>query len=300
MSDLTERKFSLGGRLVFSWKKGQYPVVLTSYDLLKTIAILLMVIDHIGVYIYPDETWFRILGRLCVPIWFFLIGYARTRDISLKVLLGAAIIALGNMAAGENLFPLSILLTLMVGRYYIDAWMGAGRRGGEPFLGLFFLLMMLYFPAAIAFEYGTIGFLFTVFGALCRYRQDAEGYLSKEYKRQITYFAIASFASFIILQSMQLEYLSGQQLSVLCLGMAVVYFILNRFSGAELPNITNALPAFIVWTFKFTGRRTLEIYVAHLLLLKAYGLYSDPERFHLFQWNWVSEGTAGFLASIFK
>ena len=53
---------------------------LTSYDLLKTLALVLMVIDHIGYFFYPEEMWWRVLGRLSVPIWFFLIGYANARD----------------------------------------------------------------------------------------------------------------------------------------------------------------------------------------------------------------------------
>lgn len=284
----------------FTWKKQKFPSVLTSYDLLKTIAVLLMVIDHIGIYFYPDESWFRVLGRLCVPIWFFLIGYARTRDISLKVLLGAVLIAVGNMAAGEVLLPLSILVTLMIGRYYVDVWMRPARKGGEAFAGLFFFLLILYMPASIIFEYGTLGFLFTVFGALCRYRQDSGEKLSDEYTRQITFFAAASFVVFTVLQAMPMKYLDGAQLCVLVLGMAAVYFVLNRFRYSELVNITNALPSFFVRLFQLTGRYTLEIYVLHLLVFKMYGLYADPERFQFMGWSWASEGTVSFLEAIMK
>ncbi len=44
------------------------PRDLTSYDLLKTLAVILMIIDHVGHHFFPDEMWFRVVGRLCVPI----------------------------------------------------------------------------------------------------------------------------------------------------------------------------------------------------------------------------------------
>ncbi|MFP4313277.1 MAG: TraX family protein [Alphaproteobacteria bacterium] len=274
------------------------PLNLTSYDFLKTIAIVLMIVDHIGVYFYPEEEWFRILGRLCVPIWFFLIGYARTRDIPFKVILGIALIAGGNMVAGEFLFPVSILVTLMIGRYCIDIFMRAARKGGEPMAGLYFMLVLLTFPTAFIFEYGTMGLLFTVFGALCRFRQDYADMIPPAYNRQIGFFALGSFIAFIIMQVAPMEVLTGAQLLVLCIGMGGVYYILNRFSPAELPTITARLPKLITFIVKLTGRRTLEIYVAHLLVFKALGLYLYPDRFQLFQWRWTHETMEKFIAFI--
>ena len=58
------------------------PKELTSYDLLKSLAVILMICDHIGYFFFPEEMWFRTLGRLCLPIWFFLIGYARGDEVS--------------------------------------------------------------------------------------------------------------------------------------------------------------------------------------------------------------------------
>ena len=210
--------------IIFQNRK-KLPVSLTSYDLLKTAAIILMVIDHLGAYFYPDETWFRILGRLCVPIWFFLIGYARSRDLSFKALAGAGLLFIGAMFAGEHVLPVSILVTLMIGRNYIDSWMGAGRRGGEALAGLFFILLILSVPTSMAFEYGTAGLLFTVFGAMCRYRQDNEGKLSAVYKREILYFAGASFAAFTMMQAAPMPSLTGVHLLSMIAGLILVFLV---------------------------------------------------------------------------
>lgn len=281
--------------LVWNTSTKTLPANLTSYDLLKTLAIVLMIIDHIGAYFYPDETWFRIFGRLCVPIWFFLIGYARTRDLSVKALGGAGLLFLGAMMAGEHVLPVSILVTLMVGRNFVDSWMGAGRRGGEALAGLFFILLILSVPTAMAFEYGMAGLLFTVFGALCRYRQDRAGELSAQYKREILYFAAASFAAFIMMQAAPMPSLTGVQLLSMIAGMILVFLVLNKFRPAEFLNITKLLPGFVVSALQLTGRRTLEIYVVHLLLFKALAVYFYPDRFQFMDWTWTSEAVAKFI-----
>lgn len=281
-----------------SGTKKVLPAALTSYDLLKTVAIILMIVDHTGHYFFPDESWFRIFGRMCVPIWFFLIGYARTRDISKLALIGAVLVALGNIVAGETLFPLSILVTLMIGRYFIDVWMRPARIGGEALAGLYFILLFLSFPTSIVIEYGTIGFLFTVFGGMCRYRQDCPQVRESGYDRQVQLFACASFAGFIVIQSAHMTYLSGAQFFTLLGGMVVVGVILARFYSAEMENMTVVIPKFITRSIQFTGRHTLEIYVVHLLLFKALAIIYDPDRFVFMEWRWTSESTEVLLKSL--
>ena len=49
---------------------------------LKIIAMISMVLDHVGDNFFPDQTWMRILGRIALPIFAFCIceGYTHTRD----------------------------------------------------------------------------------------------------------------------------------------------------------------------------------------------------------------------------
>ncbi|WP_165861342.1 TraX family protein [Paenibacillus paeoniae] len=47
-------------------------------------AMLTMLIDHIGVVWHPDETAWRVIGRLAMPFYIYamVIGYSRTRDVT--------------------------------------------------------------------------------------------------------------------------------------------------------------------------------------------------------------------------
>lgn len=45
------------------------------YDYLKVLALLSMIIDHIGYFLYPEEIWRRVFGRLAFPLFLLLVWY---------------------------------------------------------------------------------------------------------------------------------------------------------------------------------------------------------------------------------
>lgn len=57
------------------------------YDYLKIIALVTMLIDHIGYYIFPEYTFLRVIWRIALPIFLFLVwfswSYKWRRDIPL-------------------------------------------------------------------------------------------------------------------------------------------------------------------------------------------------------------------------
>ena len=44
------------------------------YDWLKVLAVVTMVIDHIGYYLFSDILGLRLIGRIAFPIFLFLVG----------------------------------------------------------------------------------------------------------------------------------------------------------------------------------------------------------------------------------
>ena len=57
------------------------PREVTTLDLLKTLAVVLMIADHIGLYVLPGNDVLRILGRPAAIIFGFLIGHSPSTRI---------------------------------------------------------------------------------------------------------------------------------------------------------------------------------------------------------------------------
>lgn len=45
------------------------------YDYLKVVAILTMIVDHLGYYLFPEVLEFRLIGRVAFPLFLFLVGF---------------------------------------------------------------------------------------------------------------------------------------------------------------------------------------------------------------------------------
>lgn len=246
---------------------------LTSYDLLKALAVVLMILDHVGYYFYPQDMGFRVLGRLCVPIWFFLIGYAGTRPVPKSFWIGGAVLAFANLIAGAYLFPLSILFGLAFMRLWIDRIMARALRSYEALAGMFFLLLLLTFLGDIFVEYGTLGGLFAMLGAL-RARKDT----LRISRIGMVLFVGGSVLAYILSQAFLFPTLSAGQFFTLCLGMILVVVLLFRFSPRSFSHLPyrgfGAVPL-----LQLLGRRTLEIYVLHVVFLIGISVILNPQRF---------------------
>ncbi len=258
-------------------KSKSFPKALTSYDLLKAAAIIFMIIDHIGYFFFFDEMWWRVIGRLSVPIWFFLIGFSTTREVPKLFWIAAVTVMLSTIAAGEYLFPLNILFTLIAARYAVDWLYQGAMRNKEAFAGMFFLLFLMAGPTLIFTEYGTLGLLFTLLGAIARNREYvlAPGWMMLS-------FNVAAMLAYVFVQGVLMPDLTGVQLSVLICGMALLQLIFHKFDRKVFEGWTPR-KFFPIWLVQFMGRYTLEIYVVHLLILRAVVVVTDPERFEPFQ-----------------
>ncbi len=260
------------------------PKNLTSYDLLKSLAVVLMVCDHVGYYFFPEQEWWRVFGRLCVPIWFFLIGYARNRELSLALLVGAGVLVLGNIVTGMSILPLNILPTILLVRLVLDRVAAFIFSNGERLvLGLVVILVSII-PSNLFSEYGTIGLLLALYGYAIRNGVTVPGFKASSFS--------VGFGVFVALSYVAIEQFlfafSPLAFLVMAVGTVAVIAGLTRFRPVEYPALTGKVPGLLTQLFQGMGRHTLAIYVVHLLLLKMAALVIQPEHFVFMDWKFFS------------
>ncbi|MCK5374450.1 MAG: hypothetical protein KAJ40_04130 [Alphaproteobacteria bacterium] len=247
------------------------PKEITSYDLVKTFAVLFMIIDHIGVYFFPEDFWWRVAGRMCVPVWFFLIGYARSRDVSSRIWMGAFILMGVDVIVGWPIFPSNILFTILWMRLildYVAKWFET--FGISRFVAVIGMVVMLI-PTAFLSDYGTSGLVLVLYGYFVRRYQD--GACSQSFMRGNMVFAFIFFffsqQVFFGFDPLQFGMLGGGLLFVVT---ALQYFRAHNFVGLK-ERIGVAGSAVL----KICGRYSLEIFVVHLLVFKVVALACERE-----------------------
>lgn len=255
------------------------PSAITSYDLWKTLAVIAMIVDHIGYYFYPENEWWRAIGRMSFPIWLFLVGYANSRDLSPLLWGGAVFLLAMNIVVGQALFPLNILITILLVRLTIDFVMGPVARKPDLRWFVFGMSALLVVPTNSVFEYGTQALLFAMGGYMVRHREGI-GYT----KAQVQNFMIALCLFYLAFQFFSFGF-SPVQFAVAAAGTIIVCALLCDFRAASFPALTKKLPAPITWFLQLCGRRTLEIYVLHLTLFKIAALLLDYPKFQLFNFH---------------
>ena len=144
---------------------------------LKAIALVSMTLDHIGMMLFPSSVLLRILGRLALPIYAFMIaeGCRHTRDrkryflriFSLAVLCQAVyFFAMGSLYMSILVtFSLSIGLIGAIENYQEKRSLSAQLLAFGALLGTFLLcvaLPELWTGTDFAIDYGLVGVLLPV------------------------------------------------------------------------------------------------------------------------------------------
>lgn len=256
---------------------------LTSYDLLKTFAVIFMLVDHTGHYFFQGEEWWRVAGRMCVPVWFFLIGYARSRDLGPRMWIGALVLVLVSGVAGEPMLPVNILGTMLVVRLVIDQIMLRSQVHEQALWQVGVFLFLLSFPTSYLFEYGTLAVIMAMFGWLVRNQHEYPYGV-----RQTHYFFFFAYAAFIFLQVTTFGF-RGNEIIVLASGILAVMLVLMFFRPVTFAGTGAGVRGVLLAPLRFMGRWTLEIYVAHLVLLKIIGTILYPDRFVFLSWRLFPE-----------
>ena len=129
-------------------------------DFIKILAVLFMIVDHIGVAFFPDKYELRLLGRIAFPLfaWGMVTGVEYTRNIwkyALRVLT-VGIISQPCFMFGMNhkLYELNVFATLLLGLLGIAAI--RENRFGSRYWGP---VLAVLISCAVKVDYGFQGVL---------------------------------------------------------------------------------------------------------------------------------------------
>ena len=138
-------------------------------DWLKTFAIILVVVGHTGYFFVTDASWWTVFGRMAAPVFFFLMGYARSRTIPMHWLwLGLVLTLLDSWNNYSGWVALNILFSMALIRLSRPIVLALLQRYGWMALMVLLLVFVLLLPfAGEIVDYGAEGWLWALFG-LCQ------------------------------------------------------------------------------------------------------------------------------------
>ena len=228
----------------------------TIWDMFKVIALISMVFGHIGSYFVPDEQWYRMIGRVCVPIWFLLAGYGyrpHQRNVKELFLLGCALVVV-DFIFNDPLLPLNILFTHLAGRFFLSRIAGYDRDAITLCI-LMLILLVLWLPSNVMFEYGTEVFFFMLAGF----------YAAEGNKKIALWTLILSTCIYLPSQIFAFRFEMHQEatmvIMLVLLTVAALYW-----HGIKHDNFKKPLPSWGIINngIKFLARNTLAFYVLHV------------------------------------
>lgn len=231
------------------------PRPLNTLDLLKTLAVTLMITDHVGLYFLTDESWLRILGRGAAVIFGFLIGFsASTRVPPSWVGLGLGLTLLNAwLFPNDDLHTLDILISLALTRVVMPFFERVYSVSPLLLVPSAVALALVAQPLNAHLEYGTEVTLLALLGLAVRL--DTGERSARAGRDAVALTAIVAM-SLIAMRHFKFE---GWEQIACVLVFAATILGLARF---ELSAVR--LPAWLAPTLRFCGRNTLWIYAIHL------------------------------------
>lgn len=236
--------------------------LLTTHHIIKVIALLIMTIDHMGAYLYPDDLWWRAVGRITFPVWFFLVGHALTYRIHRDTFLWALVLMLINPFLGNAALPLNALVTILACQIVL---MQVERRNWLALYPWTLIVgcVVFFFPSYALMEYGSLGFLYALMGYAVR-----SGRIDSAVGYAVTIFALAAFIGGMALS---FEFTTLQMLFVI-VGTTLVTMVLVNFTHRPVQVVW--MPRYLQRTTRFLSRYSLQYYVVHRVILQAIGTLS--------------------------
>lgn len=242
------------------------------FDRLKAIALITMTIDHVGFCLFPGEDIYRAIGRVSMPLWFFLIGYhtaeAASAGKNLKhkeagLLASAFVLTAVNVAIGRPFFPLLIPVAILLCRRVL-LWPRFQKMLENQPIGVFAVIAVALFPTMFFVEYGSVPLFYAVLGWWVARGQDSTS---------VRLFAIFTAAVYATIENIAFSFGPGMEWLVF-LGVAFATFLPLEMRKGEWKFMA-AKPGLSAITL-FITRNSLLYYTLHFTFLKLLGYALHP------------------------
>ncbi len=237
----------------------RYGHALNTHDRLKIIGILLMIIDHVGQFFFPENMWLRLIGRGAAPLFFFLVGYDNRLRISVALLAYGIILSFTGFLLNGHLW-INILLNFILSDRFLH-FFPPQRLRSHSRLAIFACIMLITCVIFPYVEYGLFGLLIA-FSARLLALKDPQG----------QYYLLATLLFYYVSQAIMFGFFVAQSYLV-----AFGILTLSLFYGLRAYRLQPlTCPAWLLPTSLVISRYSLAIYFYHLILLQSFSLYQHP------------------------
>lgn len=233
---------------------------MASYEL-YALAVAAFLIDHVGLYLYDDNLWFRVF-RMFALVWFIPAGYNAGRKPDIWMYQSVALLAAVAAAIGFDIFPLSAVATIIVIRFIIDPLAEIAVRDKFRFWVINAALVALIPATGEVLEYGSMAAIIALAGWLLKNRDRADAVVDIRF-----YFG---FVTVLYLGFVAMVFpFNPLQWAVVIATTAGTGFLMYHFRELLLESVRRKNPDVVARTARFIGHNTLQIYVLQLLVLQA-------------------------------
>ncbi len=263
--------------LNFSHKYNKYGSSLNSQDLYKFAALVIMTIDHIGHFLFPDYGWLRAIGRITFPVWFFLAGYSKNLNIKKDIIVLAALMIVFKAVLIKTIFPLNALVTIILIRVIIKFFdkRKININDNSSVANVLIVCLFLSVPTLYFCEYGTQGLLYGFMGYMVR----------NTYEKKVVHyvFIISTAIIFLVIQTVIFKFNDLQNIFV-WLGTGYCTWKLSGYKITEIKFFSKI--QIVENIIKFFSRYSLYYYFIHIVILQLLvGKILSDERFLYFKWH---------------
>ena len=139
-------------------------------DLLKIIALIIMIIDHTGLFLLPEHVYLRAIGRVAFPLFCFFAGYNFYSRPKIHVLVYGIFLQLilhFYVFSGFNP-PLNILFSIFIGQIYLLLFWKTLQNIWVGYIHVI-ILSFLSLITSRYIEYGSISIAIMVLGYLAKH-----------------------------------------------------------------------------------------------------------------------------------